>query len=163
MKPVSIIVAVAENQAIGCRNELLCHLPADLKYFKRITSGHTVVMGKRTWASLPVRPLPGRRNIVITDISGELFEGAETVYSIEEALAHCDAEKESFIIGGGSVYRQFMPHASKLYITHVHHHFDADTFFPEIDSEVWRLDSLEPQPADEQNPFPYSFAVYVRR
>ena len=162
-KPVSIIVAIAENNAIGNNNELLCHLPEDLKYFKKITSGQTVIMGKKTWFSLPKRPLPNRRNIVLTDIPDEIIPGSETVRSIEEALDICDADKENFIIGGGTVYRQFLPFAQKLYITHIYHEFEADTYFEPIDPVIWNQISIEPHSGDESNPFPYAFAVYLRR
>ena len=161
---ISIIVAVAENNAIGKQGDLLCHLPADLKHFKHITSGKTVIMGKRTFFSLPKHPLPNRRNIVITDIEGELFDGAESVYSIEEAISAVQNEAESFIIGGGMVYRQFMPIADKLYITHLHHQFaDADTFFADIDPTIWRKTQEEPYYADNNNPYDFTFTEYVRR
>lgn len=161
---ISIIVAIGDkNNAIGRKGDLLCHLPNDLKHFKQITSGSTVIMGKRTYFSLPKHPLPNRRNIVITDIAGEQIEGAETVYSINEAIEAVKDEQESFIIGGGMVYKQFMPIADKLYITHIHHTWtDADTFFPEIDSKVWKLTKEEYHSADELNPFDYTFAEYTR-
>ena len=160
---ISIIVAVADdNNAIGARGELLCHLPADLRHFKEITSGHTVIMGKRTWFSLPTHPLPNRRNIVITDIAGETFAGAETAYSIDEARALVDAKEEAFVIGGGMIYKQFMPLADKLYITHLHAAFpDADTFFPEISTNRWQQTSLERHEADDKNNIAYSFATYI--
>ena len=128
---ISIIVAVAENYAIGKKGDLLCHMPADLKHFKTITSGHTVMMGERTFLSLPKHPLPNRRNIVLTDVKGKTFDGAETVYSLDEMVAQVNPEEEAFVIGGGMVYRQMMERADKLYITHIHHSWpDADTFFP---------------------------------
>lgn len=161
---ISIIVAIAENYAMGRNNELLCHLPNDLKHFKEKTSGKTVIMGKRTFFSLPKHPLPNRRNIVISDIQGEQIEGAEMAYSIEEAVRMADAGQENFIIGGGMVYRQFMDIADKLYITHIHHSWpDADTFFPEIRPEVWQETQRERHEADEKNPYPYSFAEYIRK
>ena len=161
---ISIIVAIAENNEIGRQGDLLCHLPNDLRHFKQITSGCTVIMGKRTFFSLPRHPLPNRRNIVITDIAGEQFPGAEAAYSIEEAMSLADPDKENFIIGGGMVYRQFMPLADKLYITHIHHSWqDADTFFPQIDPDVWQLTSSERHEADEHNPYPYTFAEYTRK
>lgn len=163
MFSISIIVAVANQNAIGFKNELLCHLPADLKYFKKVTSGHTVIMGKRTWFSLPVHPLPGRKNIVVTDIPGETFEGAVAAYSLENALKQCDATDENFVIGGGMIYRQFMEVAQKLYITHIHHTFEADTFYPEISPEVWDEISRNDLPADEKNPYAYSFSIYQRK
>ena len=118
---ISIIVAVAENYAIGKKGDLLCHMPADLKHFKTITSGHTVMMGERTFLSLPKHPLPNRRNIVLTDVKGKTFEGAETVYSLDEMVAKVNPDEEAFVIGGGMVYKQAMEFADKLYITHIHH------------------------------------------
>ena len=161
---ISIIVAIAENYAIGKKGDLLCHMPADLKHFKEITSGSTVLMGERTFFSLPKHPLPNRRNIVLTDVQGKTFEGAEAVYSIDEMVKLINDEEEAFVIGGGMVYRQMLPRADKLYITHIHHSWpDADTFFPEIDPAVWKQLSAERHPADEKNPFEYTFAEYGRR
>ncbi len=161
---ISIIVAVAENYAIGKKGDLLCHLPADLKHFKDITSGKTVMMGERTFFSLPKHPLPNRRNIVLTDVPGKTFEGAEAVYSIEDLRFKIeDLNEEAFIIGGGMVYKQAMEFADKLYITHIHHSWpDADTFFPEIDPQIWKQLSAERHEADEKNPFAFTFAEYVR-
>ena len=160
---LSIIVAVAENYAIGKKGDLLCHLPADLKHFKEITSGKTVLMGERTFFSLPKHPLPNRRNIVLTDVPGKTFEGAEVVYSIPELLTKVTDNEEAFVIGGGMVYRQMMPLADKLYITHIHHRWDdADTFFPEIKENEWKLLSAERHEADDKNPYPFTFAEYIR-
>ncbi len=161
---ISIIVAIAENYAIGKKGDLLCHLPADLKHFKEITSGKTVLMGERTFYSLPKHPLPNRRNIVLTDVQGKTFEGAEAVYSLEELCAKVQGEEEAFVIGGGMVYRQMMPKADKLYITHIHHSWeDADTFFPEIKEDEWKLISSEEHKADEKNPYDFTFCTYNRR
>ena len=161
---ISIIVAIAENYAIGKKGDLLCHMPADLKHFKQITSGKTVMMGERTFFSLPKHPLPNRRNIVLTDVPGKTFEGAEAVYSIDEMVKLINGEEEAFVIGGGMVYRQMMERADKLYITHIHHSWeDADTFFPEIKESEWQLLSAERHEADENNPFDYTFAEYGRR
>ena len=161
---ISIIVAVAENYAIGKKGDLLCHMPADLKHFKTITSGHTVMMGERTFLSLPKHPLSNRRNIVLTDVKGKTFEGAETVYSLDEMVAQVNPDEEAFVIGGGMVYKQAMEFADKLYITHIHHSWpDADTFFPEIDPKVWKQLSAERHSADENNPYDYTFAEYGRR
>lgn len=161
---ISIIVAIAENYAIGKKGDLLCHMPADLKHFKDITSGQTVMMGERTFFSLPKHPLPNRRNIVLTDVAGKTFEGAEAVYSIDEMVKCIQGEEEAFVIGGGMVYRQMMPLADKLYITHIHHSWeDADTFFPEIKESEWKLLSAERHFADEKNPYDYTFATYGRR
>jgi dihydrofolate reductase len=162
MKRISIIVAIARNWAIGKDNQLLWHISEDLKRFKRLTTGHQIIMGKKTYESLPFRPLKDRTNIVITDDPEEKFDGCITVYSIQEALDYCDERKESFIIGGGSVYRQFLPYANKLYITLVNRDFEADTFFPVIDFSKWRLICKENIEDDEQNDFSYSFLVYEK-
>ncbi len=159
---ISIIVAIAENRAIGKNNDLLWHIPADLKRFKLITSGHPVIMGKRTWESLPRRPLPNRRNIVITDIPGEVIDGCEMAYSITEAVAKCNPGEENFIIGGASVYRQFLPLANRLYLTFVKKSFEADVFFPEIDFSQWILVSKEEFQPDEVNDFSYTNETYNR-
>ena len=161
---ISIIVAIAENYDIGKKGDLLCHLPADLKHFKEITSGSTVLMGERTFFSLPKHPLPNRRNIVLTDVAGKTFDGAEAVYSLDELVAKISPEEEAFVIGGGMVYRQMMPRADKLYITHIHHSWeDADTFFPEIKETEWQLISAERHEADEKNPYAYTFAEYLKK
>jgi dihydrofolate reductase len=158
MKEISIIVAIAQNNAIGKDNQLLWHIPADLKRFKKLTTGHTIVMGKRTYYSLPIRPLPNRRSIVITDIAGEEIEGCTMAYSIEDAIAKMDSEKENFIIGGGMVYRQFLPLAQQLYLTIVQKDFEADTFL-EIDLTGWEMLEKEEHPEEE---LPYYY-INLRR
>ena len=159
---ISIIVAIAENNAIGKDNDLLWHIPSDLKRFKKITSGHTVIMGRRTFESLPRRPLPNRRNIVITDIRDEMLEGCEMAYSIDEALAKCESPEENFVIGGASVYRQFLPFADRLYLTLVKKSYDGDVFFPEIDFSQWRLSSSEVFLPDDTRDFSYANEIYER-
>jgi dihydrofolate reductase len=160
---ISIIVAVSENMGIGINNDLLWHLPDDLKRFKRLTSGKTVIMGKKTWDSLPRRPLPGRKNIVITDNANELIEGSVTVYSISEALEKCSGDPEAFIIGGGSIYRQFMPIADRLYITHIHHKAEADIFFPEIDPAIWKVIDKEDTITTDHGGISYTNIIYDRK
>lgn len=157
---ISIIVAIAEKNAIGKDNELLCHIPGDLKRFKNITSGKTVIMGLNTFKSLPKGPLPNRRNIVITNLKGQKIEGCDMAYSIEEAVEMCNADEENFIIGGGSIYRQFLPLADKLYITKIHHDFNADTFFPEIDYSQWKL--IESEKITKDVKYPFSYLTYLR-
>lgn len=161
---ISIIVAISEENAIGIQGGLLCHMPADLKHFKAVTTGKMVIMGERTYLSLPRRPLPNRRNIVLTDREGAQIEGAEVAYSIPQVLERVSQEDEVFILGGGMVYRQFMPLADKLYITHLHHSWpEADTFFPVIDHDVWQLETTEEHTADENNPYDYTFATYIKK
>jgi dihydrofolate reductase len=162
MKNISIIVAIARNWGIGKNNQLLWHISRDLKRFKAITTGHQVIMGKNTYLSLPFRPLKNRINIVITDNPEEKFEGCITVYSIEEALEYCKPDKESFVIGGGSVYRQFLPFTNRLYLTLVDKDFEADTFFPKIDFREWKLLDREDHGPEGENDFSYSFLVYEK-
>ena len=161
---ISIIVAVAQNNAIGKDNKLLWHLSEDLKRFKKLTTGHTIVMGKNTYFSLPKRPLPNRTHVVLTDVPGEQVDDCIMAYSIEDAIARLNPAEENFIIGGASIYRQFLPFADKLYITWVHETFEADTFFPELDENEWNVLSKEDYPdPDEKNPHPYSYVIYERK
>ncbi|MCX6233085.1 MAG: dihydrofolate reductase [Bacteroidetes bacterium] len=162
-KQISIIVAIADNNAIGKDNQLLWHLSEDLKRFKLLTTHHTIVMGKKTFESLPVRPLPNRRSIVITDIADEKIDGCVMAYSIEEAVGLCDETEENFIIGGGSVYKQFMSIANKLYLTKVHKNFEADTFYPEIDFSEWELMEKQENLTDEKTGLNYSYLIYQRK
>jgi len=157
---ISIIVAVSDDWGIGKDNELLWHISEDLKRFKRLTSGNVVIMGKKTWESLPKKPLPNRKNIVITDNLKETFENAITAYSIEDSLAKCTPGEEIFIIGGGSIYRQFLPMADQLFITHVHRKGPADIYFPEIDMKIWEVTEKEEFTSEE---IPYTYTVYQRR
>ena len=161
-KQLSIIVAVAKNYAIGKNNQLLWHISEDLKWFKKKTAGHTVIMGKNTYYSLPIRPLPKRRNIVISDIKGEQIEGCEMAYSIDEAIALADNDNENFIMGGASIYKQFFPLSQKLYITWVNSDFEADTFFPEIKESEWTLTESTPQIEPHPEGLIYTFNIYSR-
>jgi len=161
-KNISIIVAIAENFAIGKNNDLLFHLPNDLKRFKEITSGHTIIMGRNTLLSLPKWPLPNRRHIVITDKTDDVFPGCETVFSIDEAIEKVKDEDEAFIIGGGMIYRQFYPVAGRLYLTLVHKDFEADVYFPTINYSEWKESSREDF-YDEKNDFNYSYLNLKRR
>jgi dihydrofolate reductase len=158
---ISIIVAIGENNAIGKNNQLLWHMPADLKYFKNKTAGHTIIMGRKTFDSVG-KPLPNRRNIVVTrqDIT---IPGCEVVKSINDAIALCKGENEVFIGGGAEIYRESMDRTDKIYLTIIHKMFDADTFFPEIDFNQWIETEHEDHQADEKNKFPYSFVTLERR
>jgi dihydrofolate reductase len=162
-KHISIIVAIASNYAIGKDNDLLWHISRDLKRFKELTDGHFIVMGKRTYYSLPRRPLPNRTNMVITDVEGERIDDCLMAYSIEDAVEKMDSEKENFIIGGGSIYSQFMEIADKMYITRVHKDFEADTFFPEFSLDDWKLVKKEDVNDDPQNEFTYAFEIYEKK
>jgi dihydrofolate reductase len=162
MSNISIIVAIAENFAIGKNNQLLFHLPGDLKRFKMITMGHPVIMGRNTLLSLPRWPLKGRRNIVISDKADDDFPGCEIVHSVTEANQLVENEPEAFVIGGGSVYRQFYPIANKLYLTLVHHTFEADTWFPEINYSEWKMLNQEDH-YDETNGFSFTYLNLLRK
>lgn len=157
----SIIVAIAQNYAIGKNNQLLWHLPNDLKHFKNTTSGHTVIMGRKTFDSVG-KPLPKRRNIVITrqNIS---IEGCEVVNSLEKALALCTGEDEMFVVGGAEIYKQAMPVTDKIYLTIVHHDFEGDTFFPEIDYSEWAETARTDHEADEKHAYAYSILTLEKR
>jgi len=152
---ISIIVAIAQNFGIGKDNNLLFHLPNDLKRFKQITTGYPVIMGRNTLLSLPKGALPNRRNIVITDNPNEQFDRCEMAPSVDLAIEAVKDQTEAFIIGGGSIYRQFFPIAGKLYLTLVHQDFDADVYFPEIDYSQWEVMDREDL-FDEKNGFNYS-------
>jgi len=157
--PISIIVAVARNWAIGANNQLLWHLPEDFRWFKKHTSGHPVVMGRRTWESLPKKPLPGRKNIVITDDPHDCFPGTICVGSIEDAVSQMDVDNENFIIGGGMVYREFLPMAQKVYLTIVDKDFDADVWFPQLDPKEWKETFREEHPESEPG---FTFLIFDR-
>jgi dihydrofolate reductase len=161
-KQFSIIVAIAQNYAIGKNNQLLWHISEDMKLFKKITSGHAVIMGKNTYHSLQVKPLPNRKNIVISDIVGEEIPGCEMAYSIDDAINKADITSENFVIGGASVYRQFFPLAQKLYITRVNENADADVFFPVIKEDEWSLIESNPQQEIHPDGLKYNFEVYKR-
>ncbi len=164
MTKISIIVAVSENNAIGHNNKLLYWLPNDLKRFKALTTGHTIIMGRNTFASLPKGALPNRRNLVLTTNQNLDFPGAEHFSSLKEALGSCKEEEEIFIIGGASVYKQAISIADKIYLTLVEDITkEADVFFPEIKKEEWKETSREPHPSDEKHHYSYIFIDYERR
>jgi len=160
---ISIIVAIAENRAIGKDNKLLWHVSEDLKRFKKLTTGHTLIMGRRTFLSLPNGPLANRRHIVISDVEGEQFDGCLMAASPEEAVHMAGTDDECFVIGGGMVYAQFLPVAGKLYLTLVHHSFEADTYFPEIDFSQWEAGYSESVEAGGRNQYAHTYTEYVRR
>lgn len=157
---VSVIVAVAENGVIGDKNSLLWHISEDLRNFKRITSGHPVVMGRKTFESLG-RPLPNRKNVVITRQDIEI-EGCEVAHSLDEALAMFSADEEIFIIGGAQIYREAMPIADRFYLTRVHHSYEGDTSFPEWKESEWQKVDSERFERGEKYEYPFTFEVYNR-
>ncbi len=160
---ITIIVATDRNNGIGYNNSLLAHIPGDLRRFKDITMGHCLIMGKKTWESLPNKPLTGRKNIVLTDNELDCFNCAETARSIDEALSLCDPGREIFIMGGGSVYRQFLPLADRLMVTHIHREYQADTFFPEISPDEWYVSEQEDFLSEDPSEISFSYTTYLRR
>ena len=160
---ISIIVAIAQNNAIGKDNDLIWHISDDLKRFKALTSGHTVIMGRNTWNSLPRRPLPKRRNIVLTHDVTFAEEGAEVAHSLQQVLEMVRDEEEAFIMGGAAVYRQFLPFVNHIYVTWVWQDFDADVHFPVIDMSVFAKVSESEVFVDAESGLRFSYADYQRR
>ncbi|MDR2763903.1 MAG: dihydrofolate reductase [Tannerella sp.] len=164
MSIISIIVATDEQGAIGKDRQLLWHLPRDLKHFKEITTGHTVIMGRKTFESLPGGALPNRRNIVLSADPDRHYAHCDLYRSLQEALIACEQEEEVFIIGGASVYRQAMAIAGKMYLTRVHHTYaEADAFFPPFTAEAWTETARQDFPPDDKNPYAHTFFTYVRK
>ena len=160
---ISIIVAMAENRAIGKNGDLIWHNSRDLRQFKKITSGHTVIMGYKTYLSLPnQKALPNRRNIILSSHLAETPEGFEIADSIKKALERVKDEEEVFIMGGGMVYEQFLPLADRLYLTRIGKSFEADTYFPYINFDEWDLVDLEVIDDDPQVDYSYRFEVWER-
>ena len=159
---VIMIAAVAENNALGKNNNLLWHLPNDFKRFKQITSGHHIIMGRKTFESFP-KPLPNRTHVIITRQNDFEYEGCVVVQNIEKAISVCPINENLYIIGGGEIYQQSISFADQLDITRVHHSFDADVYFPEIDPEIWELTSETYHSKDERHLFDYTFQTFVRK
>lgn len=161
---LSIIVAVSENNVIGKNNALLWHLSGDMQFFKRTTTGHRIIMGRKTFESLGKRLLPNRTTIVVTrNTDYEMPEGGFVANSIEDAISKVKNETEAFVIGGEQIYKSALPFADTLYITRVHHNFEGDAFFPNIDLAQWKLVAEDSHSADEKNEFDYTFQTYERR
>lgn len=158
---VSLIAAMADNRVIGRSNGLPWHLPADLQRFKALTTGHTVILGRRTFESIG-RPLPGRRLVVLTRNAGYRAPGVEIAPSLDDALRRAAGDAEVFIAGGGDVFGQALPRADRLYLTMVHAPVSGDTRFPEFPLDQWRLVNEEEHPADERHAYPLSFRRYER-
>ena len=159
---IAMIAAVAENRAIGNNNELIYWLPDDLKRFKQLTTGHTIIMGSNTFRSLPKGALPNRRNIVLSR-KKIAFLGAEVFPSLEEALKSCTNEERVYIIGGEQLYSYAMPFADELYLTEVNNTpATADAFFPEWKDEAWQEIEREKHYKDEKHAFDFSFTTYVK-
>jgi dihydrofolate reductase len=158
---VSLVAAMAENRVIGKHGTLPWRLPDDLKFFKRLTVDHTVIMGRKTFDEIK-RPLDNRRNVVITRNPAFHPHGVTVVPSLAEALALGATEREVFVVGGGEIFREALPRADRLYLTVVHARVEGDTFFPEFDKDGWALESDERHEADEKHAFAFSFRTYRR-
>ena len=160
---IAIIAAIDKRNALGFENKLLFYLPDDLKRFKALTTGHTVVMGRKTFDSLPKGALPNRRNIVLSRNTKLELPGAEIYRSIDEALAHCDEEEQVFIMGGASVYKQAMPIADRLYLTEIDAEAEkADVYFPMVCKEDWHEIKRDVHVADSRHPYDFAFVDYER-
>ena len=160
---LTLIAAVSENGVIGRGGRVPWHLSDDLRRFKRVTGGHTVIMGRRTFESIGEEPLPGRRNIVVTRQADYSPRGVIVAHSLGHALEEAGSDESVFVVGGGEIYREALPHADRLDLTIVHAEVEGDAFFPEFDESGWRLVSDERHEADGRNEFPHSFRVYERR
>jgi dihydrofolate reductase len=159
---ITLIAAVAENNALGKNNDLLWHLPKDFKRFKEITSGHYIIMGRKTFESFP-KPLPNRTHIVISRQANYKPESCIVVENLEKAFEICPKSEDIFVIGGGEIYKQTIAIADRLDITKVHSSFDAEVFFPEIDMNIWQLDHEEFHQKDEKNQFDFTFQTFNKK
>ncbi|MDX1426289.1 MAG: dihydrofolate reductase [Salegentibacter mishustinae] len=159
---ITMIAAAAENNALGKDQDLVWHLPDDFKRFKKLTTGHHIIMGRKTFETFP-EPLPNRTHIIITRKDNYLKKDATVVSSLEKALEFAKNDEQPFIIGGGEIYKLGMEVADKIELTRVHGTFDADTFFPEIDEEKWKLVAEEFHPKDEKHDYAFTYLTYVRK
>lgn len=161
---LSIIVAVAKNNVIGKDNKLIWHLPEDLKRFKKLTTGHTIIMGRKTFESLG-RVLPNRKHIVLTNNSNLKIEdeNVEVIGDIKLLEKYIDSKEENFIIGGAAIYSLLMPYANKMYITQIDEEFEGDVYFPKIDSKIWQELEREAGIRDEKNPYNYEYVTYIKK
>ncbi|UWY29692.1 dihydrofolate reductase [Flavobacterium sp. TR2] len=159
---IIMIAAAAENNALGKNNELVWHLPNDFKRFKSLTTGHHIIMGRKTFESFP-KPLPNRVHIVISRQENYKPEGCIVVDSIEKAIALCPENDDSYIIGGGEIYSLALPYTDIIELTKVHHSFDADAFFPKINKSEWVLVESEENYKDEKHLYDYTYETYIRK
>lgn len=160
---ISLLYAMDRNRLIGKNNQLPWHLPQDLAYFKRVTMGHTIVMGRKTFDSIG-KPLPGRENIIITRDKHFTSNGCKIIHSIDELLelSRNKMDEEIFVIGGAEIFKEILPYSDRLYVTNIYHEFEGDTYFPSIDENEWKMISKEPGIKDDKNPYDFDFAVYEK-
>ena len=159
---IILIAAAAENNALGKDNDLIWHLPDDFKRFKALTTGHYIIMGRKTFESFP-KPLPNRTHVIITRQKNYHREGCLVADSLDAAIAMCPKNEDIFVIGGGEIYQQSIAIADKIELTRVHANFDADTFFPEIDSKKWQLVAEDYHKKDEKHQFDFTFQTYLKK
>ena len=159
---ITIIAAVAENNALGKDNTLVWHLPDDFKRFKQLTTGHYIIMGRKTFESFP-KPLPNRTHIIITRQKNYTPEGCIVVHSIKDAISKCPKDEEVFIIGGGEIYQQSLPFTDKIELTRVHSNVEADTYFPEVNLKDWELVFEEAHHKDDKHNFDYTFQTFHKK
>lgn len=159
---LTMIAAAAKNDALGKDNDLIWHISEDLKRFKRLTSGHAIIMGRKTFESMP-KALPNRTNIVLTNKKDYQPEEAIVVHTIEDALNLVKDDTQPFIIGGGEIYRLFMPYCDRIELTRVHHNFEADVFFPKIDLNQWKEIARENIDATKEQPYHYSYITFEKK
>jgi dihydrofolate reductase len=159
---IGLVVAVDNNNVIGKDNKLIWHLPADLKMFKELTMGAPIVMGRKTFESIG-KPLPGRTTVIITRNPEYKVEGCIVALSLKEGLSMVGKEPKVYVIGGGEIFKEAMPLADKLYLTRIHHSFEGDVYFPEVDMNQWEEESRQDFEPDEKNAFSYSFFCYRKK
>lgn len=157
---ISFIFAMDRNRAIGVNNKLPWHLPGDLKFFKNVTMGHPILMGRKTYESIG-KPLPGRRNVILTQNAAYQAEGCEVILSVDEAISAFQ-EQELFVIGGAEIFQLFASHVNRMYITYIEDEFEADTYMSDLDLSTWTLVSSEQGERNEKNPYEYYFRIYQR-
>ncbi|WP_240374487.1 dihydrofolate reductase [Bacillus piscicola] len=158
---IAFVVAMDKNRVIGNNNDIPWHLPADLRHFKEVTTGHPIVMGRKTYESIG-RPLPGRRNIIMTGNRDYQAPGCDIVSTVEEVL-DISKTQETHVIGGETLFEQFFPHAEKLYLTIIHDAFTGDTFFPKFDEEEWNVVDRKEGPTDDKNKYPHTYYTLTRK
>lgn len=157
-----LIAAAAENNALGKDNKIIWHLPDDYKRFKILTSNHYIVMGRKTFESL-VKPLPNRTHVIITRQKDYEVENCIVASSVKKGIDACPTDEDVYIIGGGEIYKQSMEFADKIELTRVHHSFEADTFFPDIDEKIWKIEHEEYHPKDEKHKYDFTYQTFVKR
>ena len=160
---LTAIVAIAENGVIGKNNDLIWHLPEDLKHFKKLTKGHHIIMGRKTFESIGSKPLPYRTNIVVTRNTDFEAPGCIIVHGVEEAIQKAENDVQPFIVGGAKIYQLALPYIKQMEITIVHQDFEGDTFFPTFDESDWTLTRDEKQPTDDKHKYEYSFRTLIRK